>query len=345
MYGAQTTRRRAGGAGTCAALMASASLVCLTAPMSANWTEADIPDFTGRTILITGANSGLGYETARALAAKGAITILACRDVAKATDAAARITAKHPNAATEVLELDLADLSSVRTAAQQFGTKHERLDVLINNAGIMALPYAKTTDGFETQLGICHFGHFALTGSLLGTLLATADSRVVTISSGGHRMGRMDFDDLAWERRYMKWPAYGRAKLANLLFTYELQRRLGKAGSATVAVAAHPGGASTNLGYRAPGTEGAWVDRLLRPVIERVAQSAAMGALPTLRAATDPQVAGGEYYGPDGFLELQGHPVRVRSNRRSRDEAVAAQLWSVSKELTGVSYEALGDAA
>jgi len=321
--------------------LASPVLLCSTAAVDETWTEADIPDVTGRTILITGANSGLGYEAARAVAVKGASAILACRDIDKATNAAERIEAEHPRATTAVLELDLADLSSVREAAKKFESEHERLDVLINNAGIMAVPYAKTADGFEKQLGVCHFGHFALTGLLLDKLLTTASSRVVTISSGGHRMGQMDFDDLAWERRYMKWPAYGRAKLANLLFTYELQRRLDRAGWSTAALAAHPGASSTNLGYRAPGTEGAWVDRLLRPVISRVTQSAAMGALPTLRAATDPQAAGGEYYGPDGFMELQGHPVRVRSNRRSRDEAVAERLWRVSKELTGVSYDAI----
>jgi NAD(P)-dependent dehydrogenase (short-subunit alcohol dehydrogenase family) len=312
--------------------------------MATNWTQADIPDLAGRTILVTGANSGLGYETARELAAKGATTILACRDGRKAESAIERIKQAHPQSIAEFLELDLADLSSVRRAAASVAGAHQRLDALINNAGVMALPYTKTVDGFELQLGVCHFGHFALTGLLLDLLNATPGSRVVTVASGGHIMGRMDFDNLQWERNYRKWPAYGRAKLANLLFTFELQRRLARAGSTTIATAAHPGSAGTNLGYREPGTEAAWIDRIARPIAYKILQSAAMGALPTLRAATDPSVLGGEYYGPEKFLQQRGYPVRVGSNKRSRDEAVAAQLWQASEQLTGVTYRALNTA-
>ncbi len=257
-------------------------------------------------------------------------------------DGVDELRAASPPGELEILPLDLCHLRSVREAAAQFLARHDRLDLLINNAGIMAVPAGRTEDGFERQLGTNHLGHFALTGLLLERLLETPDSRVVTISSGAHRMGRIDFDDLNWERGYGRWRAYGRSKLANLLFTHELQRRLERFGAKTIAVAAHPGVSATNLGRRPPGAPGAWLDRVLRPISAQLTQSAAMGSLPTLRAATDPDVRGGDYYGPAGLGELRGPPVRVTPTRLSRDEALARRLWDVSEQLTDVRYTALG---
>jgi NAD(P)-dependent dehydrogenase (short-subunit alcohol dehydrogenase family) len=309
------------------------------------WTAHDVPDQVGRVALVTGANSGIGLEAASLLAQRGARVLLACRSADKAARAAEEIRAARPLGDVEALQLDLASLASVREAALQFQASHNRLDLLINNAGIMAVPVGRTAEGFELQFGTNHLGHFALTGLVLERLLATPDSRVVTISSGGHRMGKIDFQDLNWERGYGRWRAYGRSKLANLLFTYELQRRLEHSGSKTIAVAAHPGGSATNLGRRAPGEPGAWVDSVIRPISGLFLQSAAMGALPTLRAATDPHVVGGEYYGPSGPGELRGLPVRVTSSQASRDPEVASRLWAVSEELTEVRYTALEPSA
>lgn len=300
------------------------------------WAARDIPDQTGRVALVTGANSGIGLEAARELAARGARVVLGCRDAAKAQAAQQDLAAAGGD--VHVLVLDVSSLDSVRSAAARFLDEWDRLDLLVNNAGIMAVPYQKTADGFELQLATNHFGHFALTGLLLERLRAVAGSRVVNISSGGHRMGRFDWDDLALERGYGRWRAYGRSKLANLLFTYELHRRLAAAGDGMLAVAAHPGASATNLGRRPPGSERAWVDPLVRGFAERLTQSPAMGALPTLRAATDAGVQGGDYFGPDGFGEIRGHPVRVESNARSKDQALARRLWDVSESSTGVNY-------
>ncbi len=239
-----------------------------------------------------------------------------------------------------MLQLDLASLASIRDAAAQLQSAGRRLDLLINNAGIMAVPKGRTADGFELQLGTNHLGHFALTGLLLESLLATPGARVVNISSGGHRMGKIDFDDLNWQRGYGRWRAYGRSKLANLLFTFELQRRLERAGASAISVAAHPGASTTNLGHRGADDPGRWLE-LIRPLTNLITQSAQMGALPTLRAATDPDVNGADYYGPGGTGELGGHPIRVPSNSASHDTKVAARLWQVSEELTGVSYRSL----
>lgn len=309
---------------------------------SERWTGEDVPDLSGKTVLITGANSGIGLEATRVLAAKGAHVVMACRDRTKAAAASRDLAATHPKAETEFLRLDLADLASVRQAAEEFADKHPRLDVLINNAGVMFVPQARTVDGFEMQMGTNHFGHFALTGLLLERLLETAGSRVVTVSSVGHRPGSIDFDDLNWERRYNRFAAYFRSKLANLLFTYELQRRLHEAKCGTIAVAAHPGAAKTNLGRMGRGQSFWWVERMLRPITALVTQSAAMGALPTLRAATDSKVHGSDYFGPDGLGEQWGYPIRVKSSQRSHDRAAAARLWRVSEQLTGVTYEAVG---
>jgi NAD(P)-dependent dehydrogenase (short-subunit alcohol dehydrogenase family) len=296
------------------------------------WSESDIVDQTGRTALVTGSNTGLGLDTARALAEHGARVVLACRNQTKGEAAAMRIRSTAPNADVVVVPLDLADLASVRAMATAVLADESRLDLLINNAGVMALPRQETADGFEMQFGTNHLGHFALTMLLLPRLIATPGSRVVTVSSMGHRMGRMNFDDLQGTKSYHRWLQYGMTKLSNLLFTYELQRRLQAAVAPTIAVAAHPGGSNTELA-RDAGT----LMRLGQPMANLVMQSAAMGALPSLRAATDPSVIGGEYYGPDGLGETRGHPVRVSSSRASHDVAAAARLWSISEELTGTT--------
>jgi len=294
-----------------------------------DWNEERLGDQSDRIAIVTGANSGIGFETARVLAAKGASVTMACRNLGKANPKADEIRGRHPDCDVQVMELDLSDLDSVRRFAEAFRAKHARLDLLINNAGIMVPPYGKTAQGFETQLGVNHLGHFALTGSLLDLLLDTPGSRVVTVSSVAHYMGKIDFSDLNWENGYKAQAAYGQSKLANLLFTYELQRRLAAAGQDTVAVAAHPGWTATNLQEHAPAVK--LMNRFF-------AQTPLMGALPTLYAATEPAVKGAEYYGPSGFLEMNGPPKRVKSNKRSRDERVAERLWNVSEDLTGVQF-------
>jgi NAD(P)-dependent dehydrogenase (short-subunit alcohol dehydrogenase family) len=303
------------------------------------WSEKDIANQTGRVAVVTGANSGIGLFAAQTLAKKGAEVILACRNLQKAGDALTRIRASVPGANVRVESLDLASLASVRAFAARMQRELPRLDLLVNNAGIMAIPRALTADGFEMQLGTNHLGHFALTGLLLSKLLATSDSRVVTLSSGVHHYGRIDFDDLMGERRYDKWRAYCQSKLANLLFALELDRRLRRAAAATLSVAAHPGYAATNLQYVGPELTRSKVARAFMSVGNAVlAQSAEMGAHPTLRAATDPSASGGQYYGPGGFRELRGAPVLVKPNRRAQDGESAAQLWDVSTRLTGVTY-------
>ncbi len=309
------------------------------------WTEEDIPDLRGRVALVTGANSGIGYETARALAAHGAHVVLACRNAERAADAQTRIAAVAPEASTEILLTDMADLDSVAGSAAQFCAAHERLDLLINNAGLMATPKGRTAQGFETQFGVNHLGHFALTAALLAPLLAAGEgSRVVSVSSTAHRMGKMRFDDLMGEKKYGPWTAYCQSKLANLLFVRELQRRLDAGDHPTIATAAHPGGSRTELGRENPGGMLGHGFRLLRPLIDGVfSQSAAMGALPTLRAAVGTDVVGGDYYGPDGIGEARGHPKKVGMTARARNDADAARLWDVSVELTGASYGPLAE--
>jgi NAD(P)-dependent dehydrogenase (short-subunit alcohol dehydrogenase family) len=303
------------------------------------WTADSVPELSGKTMIVTGANSGIGYEAALQLARKGARVVLACRDRQKAQDAAASIKGTAANALVEEMELDLANLNSVRAFADAYRHRHQTLDVLCNNAGVMALPYRKTADGFEMQIGTNHLGHFALTGLLLDRLLVTPGARVVTVSSGAHRYGRIRFDDLHWERGYRKWFAYGQSKLANLLFVYELQRRLEAAGAGAISVACHPGYAATNLQVAGPRMAGSsFSERAMLLGNRLFSQNAAMGALPTIYAATDPNVRGGDYIGPDGLGELWGHPRKVSSNRRSRDAETARRLWEVSERLTGVSY-------
>ncbi|HYR14553.1 MAG TPA: SDR family NAD(P)-dependent oxidoreductase [Mycobacterium sp.] len=294
------------------------------------WTTANIPDQTGRTAVITGANTGLGYETAAALAAKGASVVLAVRNLDKGKEAARRIERATPGAQVQLRELDLSSLDSIRAAADELRSNHESIDLLINNAGVMFTPKSTTKDGFELQFGTNHLGHFALTNLLLDRVLAATGSRIVTVSSQGHRFVRgIRFDDLQADRSYRRVGAYGQAKLANLLFTYELQRRL--TGTNTIAVAAHPGGSKTELTRNLPPLVAA-ATRLAEPLF----QSADMGALPTLRAATDPGVLGGQYFGPDGFAEQRGHPKVVASSVASHDTDAQRRLWAVSEELTSV---------
>ena len=305
--------------------------------MSSNskWTTSEIPDQRGRVAVVTGANTGLGYHTAAALAQTGAHVILAVRDLEKGNHALARIVAAHPDADVTLQELDLSSLASVRTAAAALRKAYPRIDLLINNAGVMWTPKQLTADGFELQFGTNHLGHFALTGLLLDNLLPVRGSRVVTVSSTGHRLrAAIHFDDLQWEHSYDRLAAYGQSKLANLLFTYELQRRLAGHRKNTIAVAAHPGASSTELGRNAP--------TLVKPLFALAGplffQGAAMGALPTLRAATDPDVEGAQYYGPDGLGEQRGHPKVVSSSAQSHDEDLQQRSWTVSAELTGVTY-------
>ncbi len=309
----------------------------------AGWTAKQMPDLSGRTMIVTGGNSGLGYEAAAALAAKGAHVVLACRSESRSQEAKAKIESAHPDASLESLPLDLASLASVRDFAKAFLDRHDALHALVNNAGVMAIPRRDTADGFEMQIGTNHLGHFALTGLLLGRLLATEGARVVNVSSTAHRMGRIDFDDLHGERRYSSWGAYGQSKLANLLFTYELQRRLESRGADAIAVGCHPGYAATNLQFVGPRMSGSSLGESFMGALNRLfAQSAAMGALPTLYAATAPDVKGGDYIGPGGLGEAWGPPKKVRSSGRSRDRKAAARLWDLSVEATGVSYDASG---
>jgi NAD(P)-dependent dehydrogenase (short-subunit alcohol dehydrogenase family) len=296
------------------------------------WTTANIPDQTGRTAVITGANTGLGYETAAALAAKGANVVLAVRNLDKGKDAARGIEQSTPGAQVTLQQLDLTSLDSINAAAGELRDKHDTIDLLTNNAGVMWTPKSTTKDGFELQFGTNHLGHFAFTGLLLDLLLPVEGSRIVTVSSQGHRIrAAIHFDDLQWERSYSRVGAYGQAKLANLLFTYELQRRL--IGKNTIAVAAHPGGSKSELTRNLPRPLSAAIR-----VVEPLFQAADMGALPTLRAATDPSVLGGQYYGPDGFAEQRGYPKVVASSDQSHDVDTQQRLWTVSEELTSVVF-------
>jgi NAD(P)-dependent dehydrogenase (short-subunit alcohol dehydrogenase family) len=297
------------------------------------WTTADIPDQSGRTAVITGANTGLGFETAAALAAKGARVVMAVRNLDKGKDAVRRIEQATPGAQVDLQELDLTSLESVRAATEALNANHDAIDLLINNAGVMFTPQSSTKDGFELQFGTNHLGHFALTGLLLNRVLAAPASRIVSVSSQGHRFVEgIRFDDVQSERDYSRVRAYGQSKLANLLFTYELQRRLRS--TQTIAAAAHPGGSNTELARNTP----APVRLLFRVVAPLLTQDAVMGALPTLRAATDPGVLGGQYFGPDGFGEQRGHPKVVTSSEASYDAGAQRRLWTLSEELTGVVY-------
>jgi NAD(P)-dependent dehydrogenase (short-subunit alcohol dehydrogenase family) len=304
--------------------------------MSTGWTAEQIPDQRGRTAIVTGANSGLGRIAARELARRGATVVIASRDHAKAEAAAEAIRRVVPSASLEVGQLDLASLSSVRAFSQRFLASHVSLDLLINNAGVMAAPYQRTVDGFELQFGTNHLGHFALTGLLLPALRNQPGARVVTVSSNNHKGGQMRFDDLQGERRYSRWGAYAQSKLANLLFAFELDRRLKAAGLPLISVAAHPGYSATNLQLSGPPLYERLVLRLANRLI---AQTAEMGALPILYAATAPGLAGGSYVGPDGRGEQRGYPTLVRAIDRAQNVAEARRLWEISERLTGVTYD------
>jgi NAD(P)-dependent dehydrogenase (short-subunit alcohol dehydrogenase family) len=309
-------------------------------PDAQPWSVNEMPDCSGRTVIITGANSGIGYEAALAFARRHANVILACRSVDKARGAAAAIAATAPQAAVQIMQLDLASLKSIREFAQTFHDTHQRLDLLCNNAGVMAIPYTRTVDGFEMQFGTNHLGHFALTGLLLDLLLAASGARVVTVSSGMHRIGSIRFDNLQWEHGgYRKWLAYGRSKLANLLFAEELQRRADRAGASLVSAACNPGYAATNLQAAGPRMEGSHLMESLWAFSNRYfAQSAATGALPTLYAATSPAVRGGDYIVPIYYGRGRNSPHRARPSSAARDPETAVRLWAISEQLTGVNF-------
>ncbi|MER6091098.1 oxidoreductase [Streptomyces bluensis] len=307
----------------------------------AGWSATDIPDQTGRTAVVTGANSGIGYVTARELARRGARVVLACRSEARGTAAVERLVGEVPGAEVEFVRLDLGDLASVRQFAATYEQAHRQLDLLINNAGVMALPRGRTVDGFETQFGVNHLGHFALTGLLLPRLLGTVGARVVTVSSGMHAVSNIDITDLNSERRYGRWTAYARSKTANLLFTHELARRLATIGSDVVAAAAHPGYAATNLQTAGAKAEGRRAAESFMRVGNRVfAQSADAGALPTLYAATAPDVRPDSFTGP-ALLGWRGSPATSWRARWALDDRAAERLWEESERLTGVVYEGL----
>lgn len=313
------------------------------------WTEGDIPNLSGKTFVVTGANSGIGYEAARALAKKRALVVLGCRNLEKGRSAVDAIRREAPDASLELEQLDLGELASVRAFAERFSNRHGRLDVLVNNAGVMAIPRQTTRDGFEMQIGTNHLGHFALTGLLLHRLVGGAPARVVIVSSMAHLMGKfgaLDANDLRLEQNYGKWGAYGRSKLANLLFAYELQRRLAGRFPTVVSVACHPGYAATNLQAVGPEMSGSAIGKLFMSAGNALfAQSAAAGALPTLYAAAAAEVQGGDFVGPRGLFHMAGAPTKQRSNRLSHDVGAAQKLWTTSVQLTGVDYALLAPEA
>ncbi|NHI91647.1 MAG: SDR family NAD(P)-dependent oxidoreductase [Candidatus Lokiarchaeota archaeon] len=301
------------------------------------WTTEDIPDLTEKVIIVTGANSGIGFEATKEFVRKGAETILACRNEEKASKAFDRIKKEIPDAKIKVMQLDLASLKSIHQFTEEFKKQYSRLDVLLNNAGIMMDPYGTTEDGFERQVGINHLGHFALTGLLFDLIANTSGARVVNVSSNGHRVGNMDFTNFLYKdgKGYTRTGAYGRSKLANLLFTYELDRRFRKANINAIAVAAHPGASRTELGR----SELLRIGKIiLYPMTLIMSQNAANGALPSIRAAVDPEVQGSDYYGPSGIGEMKGYPIKVESSKASHNEEDAKKLWEISEELTGVKY-------
>lgn len=301
------------------------------------WDVADMPDLTGKVAIVTGANSGIGFEAAKALAQKGAHVVMACRNMEKGHNALVSLKQADPSASVEVMELDLSSLQSVRAFADAFKQKHDRLDILVNNAGIMMVPYGATEDGFEQQMGTNHLGHFALTGLLYDLIKQTPGARVVSVSSNGHRMGDTNWEKIMYKegREYSPIRAYGRSKLANLLFTQALQRRFDQDGVDAIATAAHPGGSNTNL---AAHLQNEGIGQTLFPLFESFMQGADMGALPTLRAAVDPNANGGDYYGPQGMMQISGHPVKVQANNAAYNALAQQQLWDISEKLTGVTF-------
>lgn len=302
------------------------------------WTTADIPSQDGRTAIVTGSNTGLGLETAAALAGNGARVVLACRNLDKASAARDEILGRGATGEVELLGLDLSDLHQIADAGAEALDRFDQIDLLINNAGVMIPPLERTAQGFELQFGTNHLGHFAFTGHLIERIVKASESRVVTVSSIAHRAGTIRWDDLNWSRRYNRVRAYGQSKLANLLFTFELERRLRAADAPTVALAAHPGTSTTELVRHVPGANLPGVSKVVSLGTKVIGQPAAMGALPSLRAATDPDATGGQYYGPDGFQEMSGHPVLVEPRRFATRPEHWTRLWDASVELTGVEY-------
>ncbi len=304
------------------------------------WTINDIPDQTNKVVVITGANSGLGFETTKALASKGAMVVMACRNLEKGKDAMSHIKEVYPDASIELRYLDLADLESVSKFATDFNETHTRLDILFNNAGLMAIPFRRTKQGFEMTIGVNHFGHFALTGLLMPTLLITPESRIVTTSSLFHKRGKINFNDINYEhRKYKKWEAYAQSKLANLLFAFELQNKLAIAGKKTISVAAHPGYARTHLQEKGAEMQGRKIAKFFAKIGNALfAQSSQKGALPQIYAGTADDGLGGDYYGPSGIFESRGYPKKVSPSKRARDRDAMAKLWNLSEELTDVHY-------
>lgn len=304
------------------------------------WTSQNIPDQTEKVAVVTGANSGIGFYTAKALAEKNAQVVLAVRNTQKGKAAAQEIRLSHPKARLEVLPLDLSDLETVWNFAAAFHSRFNRLDLLVNNAGVMGIPYRKTNDGFETTIGVNHFGHFALTGLLLDSIVATPAARVVTVSSGMHRLAKASLAEIIYPAKHQKWTAYANSKLANLLFAYELQRRFETNGLDTISLATHPGYAATNLQSAGPAMEGnqfvTWAMKLANQLF---AQSAEMGSLPILYAATAETVLGGDYIGPE--KEARGYPVKTKSSPISHNPDLARQLWDESVRLTGINYDSI----
>jgi protochlorophyllide reductase len=307
-----------------------------------NWTVNDIPDLHGRIALVTGANSGLGLETTKALATKGAHVIMACRNAERGRVARDAVKKQLPAASLDLIALDLASLASIRDFAAQVVRAYERLDLLFNNAGIMAIPHRETKDGFEMQFGTNHLGHFALTGLLLPKLLATSQSRVITTSSLARHAGKVDFDDINHQRSYGRWSAYGQSKTANLLFAFELQSRLTRAAATTISVAAHPGYANTNLQSTTATEAGSVIEQVAYKALGSIlGQPQSMGVLPQLYAGTALTIFGGELVGPGSFFGLQGHPRVEVQARKEYDRAAAERLWQISVELTGVDFASL----
>ncbi|MDD4969415.1 MAG: oxidoreductase [Paludibacter sp.] len=303
-----------------------------------NWTLKDVPDLTGKTIIVTGANTGLGYESVKVFAQNGANVVMACRSVEKGETARKQLVRLFPSSIIQVMHLDLADLQSIHNFAATFRESHAHLDVLLNNAAVKMVPYSQTKDGFESQMGINHLGHFALTGVLLDVLKKSPKSRVVNVSSLSHKQGTLDFGNLTFEngKDFTPMKAYGRSKLANLLFTYELQRFFDSKGIDCMAVAAHPGISKTN---NSNGDESNLLMKVYKLSVSYIIQQANMGAMPEIRASVDPDVQPGNYYGPGGVLELSGHPVLVQPKRAALDVESAYKLWEASERLTAITYK------
>lgn len=307
--------------------------------MNKKWTYNDIPSQEGRLAIVTGANSGLGYYTAKGLAGKGCEVIMACRNARKASDAKKSLLKEKPELKLEVMELDLADLDSVRSFAVKFREKYNKLDLLINNAGLMAIPRRMTKDGFEMQFGVNHLGHFALTSHLFDLLKATDGSRIVNVSSAAHKMGKIRFEDINWEKSYQKWSAYGMSKLANIHFTYELADRISSAAMDVKVLAAHPGYSDSSLIEKGAEMNGRKIMVKAGKFANRIfAQSTAMGALPTLYAATSPDAQHLGYYGPGGMGEMRGYPQRVYPSSKKLSKDVQEQLWDLSESMTGIKF-------